>query len=129
MLSPNNIITNGIERLKLKESTFLIFVSIIIGICAGSVFLAFHWLTDSISNLLLNSSTDSSVESFKRLPFYLKILIPLGGAFLSGIIIKFNKGSGDAGVGLLLKYIKVKNGIIPASIIFFKIITSRFQNS
>ncbi len=120
-----NFIMKNIEKLKLKEDTFFIFSAVIIGVLAGIAFLFFHWLTDLLSNFFVGESTDNSIEGFKRLPLYMKFSLPLTGVFISGFIIRyFSQGSGGAGVGLLLKYIKVKNGIIPSSIIFFKIITS-----
>jgi chloride channel protein, CIC family len=114
-----------VEKLKLQEGTFLILSGIIIGILAGTAFLFLHWLIDYFSYFLLGESSWNSIEGYKRLPFHFKLLLPLSGVFLSGFIIRYlSKGSGDAGVGLLLKYIKLKNGIIPPSIIIFKIITS-----
>jgi len=118
-------LNRAVERAKLQEGTFLIFVSIIIGVSVGSVFLVFHWLVDLLSNILIGESTSNSVEGFKRLPLHFRMLLPLSGVFVSGFIVRYlSKDSGSAGVGQLLKFIKIKNGIIPSSVIFFKIITS-----
>ena len=114
-----------LEKAKLKESTFYIVLAIIIGICAGISFLVFHWMINIMSTYLIGEDTGNAVEGFKRLPLYLKFLLPLSGVFLSGFIIKYiSKESGGAGIGLLLKVIKVKNGILPSKMIVFKIITS-----
>jgi chloride channel protein, CIC family len=114
-----------LEKAKLKEGTFLIFAAILIGIAAGCAFLFFHWLIDYLSNLFIGESTENSVAGFKRLPLHYKILLPLTGVFLSGFVIRYlSKESGGAGIGLLLKFMKVKNGIMPPMMAFFKIITS-----
>ena len=114
-----------LEKAKLKESTFYIVLAIIIGICAGISFLVFHWMINIMSTYLIGEDTGNAVEGFKRLPLYLKFLLPLSGVFLSGFIIKYiSRESGGAGIGLLLKVIKVKNGILPSKMIVFKIITS-----
>lgn len=114
-----------IEKAKFKEGTFLIFAAILIGIAAGCAFLCFHWMIDYISNFFLGESTENSVEGFKRLPIYYKIALPLVGVFVSGFIIRYlSKESGGAGIGFLLKIMKVKKGIIPPAVGFFKIITS-----
>ena len=114
-----------LERAKLKEGTFYIFLAVIIGICAGISFLLFHWMINFMSTVLIGEDTGNAVEGFKRLPFYMKFLLPLSGVFVSGFIIKYiSKESGGAGIGLLLKVIKVKNGVLPPIMIIFKIITS-----
>ena len=114
-----------LEKAKLKESTFYIVIAIIIGICAGISFLVFHWMINFMSTLCIGEDTGNAVEGFKRLPMYMKFLLPLTGVFLSGFIIKYvSKESGGAGIGLLLKVIKVKNGILPSRMIVFKVITS-----
>jgi len=114
-----------LEKAKLKEGTFLIFAAILIGIAAGCAFLFFHWLIDYLSNFFIGESTENSVEGFKRLPLHYKFLLPLTGVFLSGFVIRYlSKESGGAGIGLLLKFMKVKNGIMPPMMAFFKIITS-----
>jgi len=114
-----------LERAKLKESTFYIFLAVIIGICAGISFLVFHWMINFLSVLFIGEDTANAVEGFKRLPLYLKFLLPLSGVFISGFIIKYiSKESGGAGIGLLLKVIKVKDGVLPPIMIVFKVITS-----
>jgi len=114
-----------LERAKLKESTFYIVLAVIIGICAGISFLVFHWMINFMSTFLIGEDTGNAVEGFKRLPFYYKVLLPLSGVFVSGFIIKYiSKESGGAGIGLLLKVIKVKNGVLPPIMIIFKVITS-----
>lgn len=114
-----------LERAKLKEGTFYIFLAVIIGICAGISFLIFNWMINFLSIFLIGEDTGNAVEGFKRLPFYYKVLLPLSGVFVSGFIIKYiSKESGGAGIGLLLKVIKVKNGVLPPIMIVFKIITS-----
>jgi len=114
-----------LEKAKLKENTFLIFVAILIGIAAGCAFLFFHWLIDRISMFCVGENTNNSVAGFKRLPLYYQILLPLSGVFISGFIIRYiSKESGGAGIGLLLKFMKVKNGIMPPMMTLFKIVTS-----
>lgn len=114
-----------LERAKLKESTFYIVIAVIIGICAGISFLVFHWMINFLSNLFIGEDTGNAVAGFKRLPFYLKFILPLAGVFISGFIIRYiSRESGGAGIGLLLKVIKVKNGILPSRMIVFKVITS-----
>ncbi|MGI6394288.1 MAG: chloride channel protein [bacterium] len=122
---PNFKFNELLEKAKLKEGTFLIFAAILIGIVAGCAFLFFHWLIDFLSNWFIGESTENSIEGYKRLPIYFKILMPLAGVFISGFIIRYiSKESGGAGIGLLLKFMKVKNGIMPPAMIFFKIVTS-----
>lgn len=114
-----------LEKAKLKENTFLIFVAILIGVSAGCAFLFFHWLIDRISMFCVGENTNNSVAGFKRLPLYYQILLPLSGVFISGFIIRYiSRESGGAGIGLLLKFMKVKKGIMPPMMTFFKIITS-----
>lgn len=114
-----------LEKAKLQENTFLIFVAIFIGISAGCAFLFFHWLIDYLSVVFTGENTMSSVEGFKRLPLYFKVLLPLSGVFVSGFIIRYiSRESGGAGIGLLLKCMQVKDGIMPPVMIFFKAVTS-----
>ena len=124
-ISARKFIRKNIEKLKLREGAFLIGVAILIGISAGIAFLLFHWMIDFLSNFFLGESTENSVHGFKKLPLYAKFLLPLSGVFISGFIIRFiSKESGGAGIGLLLKFMKVKNGVMPPLMIVPKIITS-----
>jgi CIC family chloride channel protein len=114
-----------LEKAKLKEGTFLIFAAILIGIAAGCAFLFFQWLINYLSVLFIGENTNNSIAGFKRLPLHFKILLPLTGVFISGFIIRYiSRESGGAGIGFLLKVMKVKNGIMPPMMTFFKIVTS-----
>ncbi len=114
-----------LSRLKHREGTFLIIAAIAIGIVAGLSFLLFHWLINFLSLILVGEETGNAVAGFMRLPVWQQILLPLAGASAGGIIIRFiSKESGGAGIGLLLKAIKVTNGKLPPRMTIFKIVTS-----
>ncbi len=114
-----------LEKAKTRESSFLILTAVLIGISAGCAFLFFHWIINSLSLFFIGSTTENSVAAYRSLPLYYRFILPLTGVFISGFIIRYiSRESGGAGIGLLLKTIKIKNGILPALMIPFKAVTS-----
>ncbi len=108
-----------------RESTVLLVAAVGIGMLSGVAYLLFSGLIELISRLLLGTGTDGVVEGFRALPLPLRILLPLAGVAAGGFLIRyFSKESAGTGVGLLLKTIRLKNGILPHALAPFKLVTA-----
>ncbi|HOW52606.1 MAG TPA: chloride channel protein [bacterium] len=108
-----------------RESTVLIIAAVGIGMFSGMAYLLFSGLIELLSRLLLGVATSDAVNGFRALPLPLRILLPLAGVSAGGFLIRyFSKESAGTGVGLLLKTIRLKNGILPHLLAPFKLVTA-----
>ena len=87
-------------------------LGIIAGISCGLIMLAFHWLLDSIQQLLL---PNSQPDNFEALPTWAYFALPLISAMIIGFIMqRVSKEATRTGVPHVLDCLHSKHGHMPA---------------
>ncbi|MCK5540755.1 MAG: chloride channel protein, partial [Deltaproteobacteria bacterium] len=82
------IFNESMAQFRSTEHIFMVIVAVIIGVLGGLGAVGIQYLIKFFSQLLWGTG-DLDLEYLKQVPFYLKIVIPTGGAFLVGLIVYF----------------------------------------
>src|SRR5437588_7660668 len=82
------------KRLGFSENRIIFFLSIVIGALCGLIAVGFHLLTRTLVTLCYGVPNADSITAARA---YV-IIIPLIGAFLAGLVMKFSPASRGSGV-------------------------------
>jgi len=106
------------KRLGLSENRIFFFLAIVIGAICGLIAVGFHLLTRGLTELCFGTADADSIQMVRA---YF-IIIPLIGAFLAGLVMKFSPASRGSGVPQVRVSLLVHQGRIPIKNIIGKII-------
>ncbi len=113
-----------IEKAKLTEHTFMIFVAIIIGILAGFAAIGIRAMIKGISYLSF-PGPGSILDNITSSPWYIVLLVPvIGGLIVGPIIYFFAPEAKGHGVPEVMQAILLKGGKIRPRVAFIKAIAS-----
>ncbi len=112
-------------RTKLTEHTFVILLAIIIGLLGGYGAVLIQFAIHSFQNLFWGG--EFNLETINAIEWYWKILIPLMGGIVVGLVIRFvAKEAKGHGVPEVMEAIALKNGIIRPRVVLAKLFASSF---
>jgi len=107
-----------VERFKTSDHLFMIIIPIIIGFLGGLGAAVLKYLIHFFQQILWGNEHYIS-------PWYFKLLIPVGGAFVVGMIIYFfSREAKGHGVPEVMEAIAIKNGVIRARVVISKVVAS-----
>ena len=107
-----------IDRFKTSDHLFMIIVPIVIGLLGGLGAAVLKFLIHFFQKFLWGNEEYLS-------PWYFKLLIPVGGAVVVGMIIYFfSKEAKGHGVPEVMEAISLRNGIIRARVVASKAVAS-----
>ncbi|MBN2041264.1 MAG: chloride channel protein [Spirochaetes bacterium] len=113
-----------VERAKMTEHTFMVFVAIIIGVLAGFGAVIIRAMIKAISDFSFPGSK-SLLENITAAPWYIKLLLPaLGGLVVGPIIYFFAKEAKGHGVPEVMQSVIMKGGKIRPRVAIVKAVTS-----
>jgi len=116
---------NLVDRAKLTEHTFVLIIAVIIGIVGGYGAVFIQHSIHLFQELLWGASFN--LEMLESVAWYYKMLIPLMGGIVVGLVIRFvAKEAKGHGVPEVMEAIALRNGIIRARVVLAKLFASSF---
>ncbi len=118
------IFNESMAQFRSTEHIFMVIVAVIIGVLGGLGAVGIQYLIKFFSQLLWGTG-DLDLEYLKQVPFYLKIVIPTGGAFLVGLIVYFFAPEAKGhGVPEVMEAIALRDGRIRPRVAVAKLFAS-----
>ncbi len=112
-----------IVQAKMREHSFVLILAVIIGILAGFGAVGIQQLIKIFKELFWQG--DYSLEFLKQVDWYWKLVIPMFGGIVVGLIIQFvAKEAKGHGVPEVMEAITLRNGIIRPRVVFAKLFAS-----
>ena len=112
-------------KLSSTEHTFMILTAVIIGLLGGFGAVGIQELIEFFKNLFWRSHGEFSIEYIRSIAWYWKIIIPVGGSFVVGLIVHFfSKEAKGHGVPEVMEAIALRNGVIRPRVVFAKLFAS-----
>ena len=106
------------------EHVFMIVVAVIIGLIGGFGAIGIQYLIKTFQNWFWGAS-EFPPEHIRSVPVYLKILIPVAGGLIVGMIIYFfSREAKGHGVPEVMQAIAQNNGVIRARVAIAKLLAS-----
>jgi CIC family chloride channel protein len=107
-----------VDKFKTSDHLFMIIVPIIIGLLGGLGAAALKFLIHFFQYILWSN------EHYIA-PWYLKLIVPAGGAFVVGLIIYFfSQEAKGHGVPEVMEAIAIRNGVIRPRVVVSKVLAS-----
>jgi len=101
------------RELRSREHGYIMVLAVLVGLLGGLGNLAFQFLIDVFRSLAWGGA-ESFVQRFTEAPLAFKLLVPVAGAFLGGLIIHFVAPEAKGhGVPEVMKAVALKGGVIP----------------
>ena len=100
-----------VDKFKTSDHLFMIVIPVIIGLLGGLGAAALKFLIHFFQDILWGNETYSA-------EWYFQLLIPMGGAFVVGMIIYFfSREAKGHGVPEVMEAISLRNGVIRARVV------------
>ena len=110
-----------VDKAKLTEHTFVLIIAVIIGLVGGYGAVFIQFLIHDFQDLFWGGPFN--LETLNAIEWYYKILIPLMGGTVVGLVIRFvAKEAKGHGVPEVMEAIALRNGIIRARVVIAKLI-------
>lgn len=118
-----NRFLTAFNRIKMTEHSFVLSVSVIIGIVAGYGAVLIQFLIKEFQ--LIFWQGPFSLEIIQQTPWYWILLVPLFGGIVVGLVIQFvAKEAKGHGVPEVMEAIALHNGIIRVRVVIAKLLSS-----
>lgn len=112
-------------RAQLSEHSFVILLAIVIGLLGGYGAVAIQHAIHFFQHLFWDG--EFNLKTITAIQWYWKILIPLMGGFVSGLVIRYiSKEAKGHGVPEVMEAIALRNGIIRPRVVLAKLFASSF---
>ena len=119
------LVLSIIEKVRLSEHTFVLLIAVVIGLLGGYGAVVIQFVIKFFQGFLWGGSF--TLETIIATPWYWKIIIPLIGGVVTGLIIRFvAKEAKGHGVPEVMEAIALRNGIIRPRVVFAKLFASAF---
>ncbi|MEA1923234.1 MAG: chloride channel protein [Pseudomonadota bacterium] len=118
------IFNESMAQFRSTEHIFMVIVAVVIGVLGGLGAVGIQYLIKFFSQLFWGTG-NLDLEYLKQVPFYLKIVIPTGGAFLVGLIVYFFAPEAKGhGVPEVMEAIALRDGRIRPRVAVAKLFAS-----
>ncbi len=122
-LSVNKRILASVDRAKMTEHSFVLVMAVIIGLLGGYGAVVIQFSIKEFQHLFWRG--DFNLETIEKIAWYWKILIPLMGGIIVGLVIQFySKEAKGHGVPEVMEAIALRNGIIRVRVVIAKLFSS-----
>jgi CIC family chloride channel protein len=113
-----------INYTQVSQSTYIIILACIIGIVGGFGAVGFRMLIDLFQKIAIGSSTET-IQSLLKLPWQVKLIVPVVGALIVGpLIYFFAREAKGHGVPEVMHDVALKNGVIRPRVVLVKCLAS-----
>lgn len=113
------------DRAKLTEHSFVLLIAVAIGLLGGYGAVAIQFSIKMFQHLFWQG--DFTLETIQKVPWYWKLVIPLIGGTVVGLVIRFvAKEAKGHGVPEVMEAIALRNGIIRPRVVIAKLFASAF---
>ena len=100
------------DKAKLTEHTFVLIIAVLIGLLGGYGAVVIQYSIKMFQHMFWRG--DFTLETVKAIPWYWKLIIPLMGGIVVGLVIRFvAKEAKGHGVPEVMEAIALRNGILP----------------
>jgi len=114
---------NLVDRAKLTEHSFVLIMALIIGLLGGYGAVLIQFTIKEFQKLFWQGGF--SLEMVRQIPWYWKIMVPLGGGVIVGLVIQFYSAEAKGhGVPEVMEAIALKNGKIRPRVVIAKLFSS-----
>ena len=112
-----------VDRAKMTEHSFVLVMAVIIGLVGGYGAVLIQFTIKEFQHLFWGG--DFNLDTVGSIAWYWKLLIPVTGGFIVGLIIQFySKEAKGHGVPEVMEAIALRNGIIRARVVVAKLFSS-----
>ena len=116
-------VSHYVFKAKMREHSFVLIIAVIIGLLAGFGAVGIQKLIKFFQKLFWQG--DYSLEFLINVAWYWKLIIPMSGGIIVGLIIRyFAKEAKGHGVPEVMEAITLRNGIIRPRVVFAKLFAS-----
>ena len=124
-LSVGQRLSSSFLQFRGTEHTFMVIVAAIIGVLGGLGAVSIQFLIKLFQDLFWGNGGDVTLAYLETVPLYMKILIPVVGSAIVGLIIHFfSKEAKGHGVPEVMEAIALRNGKIRPRVVFAKLFAS-----
>lgn len=114
-----------IDKAKMTEHTFVLLIAVLIGLLGGYGAVLIQFAIKGFQKLLWRGNFN--LETINAVSWYWKIIIPMIGGIVVGLIIRFAaKEAKGHGVPEVMEAIALRNGIIRLRVVIAKLFASAF---
>jgi len=115
----------SLPRLRVNEHAVMILMAIIVGILGGYGAVLFRWLISFFQKVSFGNGAGNLLSKLMVLPWYAKIIPPIIGGVVVGLIIYFlAREAKGHGVPEVMEAVALKGGIIRKRVVLIKSIAS-----
>jgi CIC family chloride channel protein len=116
-------VSRYVFKAKMREHSFVLIIAVIIGLLSGYGAVGIQKLIKYFQNLFWQG--DYSLAFLIEVPWYWKLIVPLGGGIIVGLIIQFvAKEAKGHGVPEVMESITLRGGIIRPRVVIAKLFAS-----
>jgi len=113
-----------VQYTKFSQTTYLMILAVIIGILGGFGAIGFRALIGFFQKLAIGDANEV-LSSLNAIPWYIKLVIPVGGAVVVGpLIYFFAREAKGHGVPEVMEAVALKNGVIRPRVVIVKALAS-----
>jgi len=121
--SINKKVLSTLDRAKMTEHTFVLVMAVIIGLLGGYGAVVIQFSIKEFQHLFWQG--DFTLETVSKIAWYWKILVPLLGGTIVGLVIQFySQEAKGHGVPEVMEAIALHNGIIRVRVVIAKLFSS-----
>ncbi len=119
----SRLILSLLERARLSEHTFVLLIAVIIGLLGGYGAVVIQFAIKVFQEMFWGG--EFTIAAIAAKPWYWKIIIPLIGGIVVGLVIRFVASEAKGhGVPEVMEAIALKNGIIRPRVVIAKLFAS-----
>ncbi len=116
-------VSRYVFKAKMREHSFVLIIAVIIGLLSGFGAVGIQELIKFFKKVFWQG--DYSLEFVRNVAWYWKLIIPMGGGIVVGLIIQFvAKEAKGHGVPEVMEAITLRNGIIRPRVVLAKLFAS-----
>lgn len=114
----------GVDYLKIHQNTFVILISLIIGVCGGYGAICFRFMINTVQMLAIGSGEDV-LDIVRHTPWFIKLFIPsIGGLIVGPMVYFFAREAKGHGVPEVMEAVALRGGRIRPRVVAIKALAS-----